>query len=302
MFYNGELLTETKEEGSFQSRHVLGYGVAASEVDGEAGYHAYHLDEQNSTVYITGCQRQVENAYAYDAFGNLRGQAGELLNRILYTGQQYDQEMGQYYLRARYYNPVVGRFTQEDEYRGDGLNLYAYCANNPVIYYDPSGYGELPDWLKVNFQRGNDFNKDYRVYYEYNEVRVTVNGNEYRVDSYAPSYYDDNGVYQQGAIVSRKYTQLSDVKKETAYKYLNEITQKYSGGTDIIDGNFNSAELRGGELSPDAQLVLQVPTQNNAIPEKVQKKADELGVKIEEVPDTVKEREEKEKNENCKEK
>ena len=141
MFYNGELLTETKEEGGLQSRYVLGYGVAASEVHGQAGYHAYHLDEQNSTVYITGNQRQVENAYAYDAFGNLRGQAGELLNRILYTGQQYDQEMGQYYLRARYYNPVLGRFTQEDVYRGDGLNLYAYCQNNPVMYYDPSGYG-----------------------------------------------------------------------------------------------------------------------------------------------------------------
>lgn len=35
---------------------------------------------------------------------------------------------------------TVGRFLQEDVYRGDGLNLYAYCRNNPVIYYDPSGY------------------------------------------------------------------------------------------------------------------------------------------------------------------
>ncbi len=35
---------------------------------------------------------------------------------------------------------MVGRFLQEDTYRGDGLNLYAYCANNPVVYYDPNGH------------------------------------------------------------------------------------------------------------------------------------------------------------------
>ncbi|MDE6420825.1 MAG: RHS repeat-associated core domain-containing protein [Lachnospiraceae bacterium] len=62
--------------------------------------------------------------------------------RIRYTGQQYDEFTEQYYLRARYYNPVLGRFMQEDVYQGDGLNLYAYCGNNPVIYDDLSGYAK----------------------------------------------------------------------------------------------------------------------------------------------------------------
>ena len=46
----------------------------------------------------------------------------------------------QYYLRARFYNPVIGRFTQEDTYYGDGLKLYQYCQANPVGYVDPSGH------------------------------------------------------------------------------------------------------------------------------------------------------------------
>lgn len=61
--------------------------------------------------------------------------------RFRYTGEQYDILTGQYYLRARYYNPVIARFTQEDTYYGDGLNLYTYCQNNPVLYHDPTGHG-----------------------------------------------------------------------------------------------------------------------------------------------------------------
>ena len=144
LYYNGELLAEADQEEEPVSRYILGYGVAAYRNRGKEGYHSCHQDEQNSTVYLLGADGEIKNAYQYDAFGVIRTSREELPNRILYTRQQYDQISSQYYLRARYYNPVVGRFLQEDVYRGEGLNLYVYCGNNPVVYSDPSGFSPNP--------------------------------------------------------------------------------------------------------------------------------------------------------------
>ena len=86
-------------------------------------------------------QSRVLNYYEYDAFGNTIRCEEQVHKRFRYTGEQYDILTGQYYLRASYYNPVIARFTQEDTYYGDGLNLYTYCQNNPVLYHDPTGHG-----------------------------------------------------------------------------------------------------------------------------------------------------------------
>ena len=137
VYHDGELLQEEGREAQKTSYH-LGAGMEAFRRGQELSY--YHRDEQLSTALVTDGHRNVQNSYQYDAFGMSLGTTEKLNNRIRYTGQQYDDVTGQYYLRARYYNPVAGRFMQEDVYQGDGLNLYAYCGNNPVVYYDPSGY------------------------------------------------------------------------------------------------------------------------------------------------------------------
>ena len=137
VYHNGELLQEEGREEQGTSYH-LGAGMEAFRRGQELSY--YHRDEQLSTVFVTDGQGEIRNSYQYDAFGIPLETTEQLNNRIRYTGQQYDDVTGQYYLRARYYNPVAGRFMQEDIYQGDGLNLYAYCGNNPVVYDDPSGY------------------------------------------------------------------------------------------------------------------------------------------------------------------
>jgi len=67
----------------------------------------------------------------------------------------WDAVTATYYDQARYYNPVNGRFTQEDTNPGNSkdplsLNLYLYCANNPVRYYDSDGHlrKEIEEMLK----------------------------------------------------------------------------------------------------------------------------------------------------------
>ena len=185
----------------------------------------------------------------YDAFGAGLEISEELPNRIRYTGQQYDEVTEQYYLRAGYYNPILGRFLQEDVYQGDGVNLYAYCWNNPAVYWDPSGlsFKDISPEDRIKIIKGQIFNKTNRPNYTYNEVRVwSEDGKkEYRVDSYEPPFADDKGMHIDGQIVSRKYTVLSEVLVNTGYEYLREAKRKYSAGAEIIDGNFNPKELRG---------------------------------------------------------
>ena len=149
---NREAVAEEESDGNV-IRYIRRLGLISSDSEKAKTYYHYVSDEQGSITHVINgeekesgelpqedVQSHVLNHYEYDAFGNTIRCEEQVLNRFRYTGEQYDPLMGQYYLRARYYNPVSARFTQEDTYYGDGLNLYAYCKNNPVVYYDPSGY------------------------------------------------------------------------------------------------------------------------------------------------------------------
>ena len=141
IFHKGEAVAE-QEENSNVVRLIRGSELIARSGDSESArtYYHYASDEMGSTTHIVDESGNVQNRYAYDAWGKIEVKEEAVPNRFTYYGQQIDPITQQYYLRTRFYNPVIGRFTQEDTYRSDGLNLYTYCANNPVFYVDPSGY------------------------------------------------------------------------------------------------------------------------------------------------------------------
>ena len=111
--------------------------------------HYFLQDAQNSTVALTDAGTgDVYQSYSYNAFGELQGNLNPLsiATNYLYTGQQFDPIYTELYsLRARYYDPGMGRFLTRDTWAYDlgspvELNRYAYAQNNPATYVDPSGH------------------------------------------------------------------------------------------------------------------------------------------------------------------
>ncbi|MGB8451358.1 MAG: RHS repeat-associated core domain-containing protein, partial [Anaerocolumna sp.] len=138
-----QIILEVDKDGNQTARNVHGTNLIRRTVNGETYYYLYN-GHADVTSLITG-DGTIAATYYYDAFGNILESTGEVDNNIRYSGYQYDEETGLYYLNTRMYDPKTARFLQEDTYTGDpndplSLNLYTYCINNPVIYWDPTGH------------------------------------------------------------------------------------------------------------------------------------------------------------------
>ena len=154
-------------------------GIAGFIVDKDTNNEATYIYRKNIFGDVTAVYNDdgiLQCTYEYDAWGNhviydadgkvVDGNSDNigLINPIRYRGYYFDEETGLYYLKTRYYDPQVGRFMTIDgiEYLDpetiNGLNLYAYCNNNPVMNVDPDGtwswkafWNGVGKWFKNNW-------------------------------------------------------------------------------------------------------------------------------------------------------
>jgi RHS repeat-associated protein len=143
---NPTRLAQAREErgstGSLIRRYEYGLGIVA-QADGAAS-RFYHPDGQGHVRMLTDQAGETVRSYDYDAFGNAIAEFGSATNDYRYGGQQFDDDANLYYLRARYYDPGVGRFLGRDPINGDPFNpvsmhRYAYAGNDPCNLADPTG-------------------------------------------------------------------------------------------------------------------------------------------------------------------
>lgn len=100
----------------------------------------YEADGLGSVTSLTDSTGAVAATYTYDSFGFMTNSTGSATNALRYTARHFDSATGLYYDRARYYDPIAGRFISEDPIGFDaGPNFYSYTLNNPLRFADPLG-------------------------------------------------------------------------------------------------------------------------------------------------------------------
>nr|WP_253298428.1 polymorphic toxin-type HINT domain-containing protein [Paenibacillus sp. MSJ-34] len=128
--------------------HDFAGRLLARQLAGQNELQYYLTNGHGDVTEIRDESGNLLNQYTYDIWGNPLTEHETVPNMFRYSGEYWDQATNLQYLRARWYDPSIGRFITEDTYEGQitnplSLNLYTYVSNNPLKYIDPTGHQQI---------------------------------------------------------------------------------------------------------------------------------------------------------------
>jgi RHS repeat-associated protein len=146
-----QVVMELSKGGAVQKRYIRGNDLVYADKGENTEKTYYVTDMHGNVVQLLDESGNVTKTYEYDSFGNEVKPEKKDENPYRYCGEYYDKETEEVYLRARYYQPSVGRFITRDTYTGESdeplsLHLYTYCANDGVNKCDADGNAWT--WIK----------------------------------------------------------------------------------------------------------------------------------------------------------
>ena len=146
---NGDVLSDSKTGNSY----IYGAGLEAR-IDKSGNVSYYVTDMRGSVIAIVDMDGKVTHRYQYDDFGRVVQSEEKDFNPFRYVGKygvMYNTDT-HYYMRARHYDPTIGRFLSEDPIWS--TNLYPYCDNNPIMGIDPRGEAGLDAVSEIILAKG----------------------------------------------------------------------------------------------------------------------------------------------------
>ncbi len=219
----GNLLAEADGSNNITTYYIHGAGLLAMVTPANAIY-PYHFNAVGSTIALTDSGQNMVNKYSYDSFGNIAtNQVENVPQPFKFVGQYgvMTEPNGFYYMRARYYDPEVGRFISEDPIGFEGgINLYAYASNNPLLLIDPLGL----KWLA-----GKD---DPHVMGSVNSIPGLHPGDSAMAffERYVPNFYETSK--QHDALLDK--IGIKDINKNLLTKVVNIATMPIAFASALV--------------------------------------------------------------------